>query len=111
MSLDTLLRQDIQIITPATGTDDYGNTTFDWVNATSVTVKGWIQQATSTEVSVGRDTVVADHTLFLHATAVITAYARVWHDGRTFEVVGLPDVMDRPAAGHHLEVHLRSIDG
>jgi head-tail adaptor len=111
MSLTTMLRQDVTILTAPTVTDRYNNAVPDWEHATSVVVKGWVQQTGGTELTTGRDTVIADAVLFLHPDAPITAANRVRQGIRTWEVVGAPNVASRPAGPHHLEVALRSIDG
>lgn len=110
MSLNTLLRQDIQIITPATGIDDYGNVTFDWAHPTTSDELGLLEPGVSAEVTVGRDTVVADAKAFLAVDSAITALSRVVVDGRTYEVVGQPGVWNQGSpATWHTEAFLRAL--
>lgn len=114
VSLDSLLTQDVTVLAPAAGPlDRYNNPTRDWENAAETTHKGRLEQTASTEVTLGRDTVVSDWLLFLPPEAVITPYDRVVVDGRTgeFEVVGLPDIEHTPRGPHHLEVRLAAVTG
>lgn len=111
MSFASLLVEDITIVHAGQTVDRYQDTTDDWSTATRVAVKGRLQQTSTTEVTVGRDTVMADWTLFLGADAVIGPSDRVEANGATYEVVGQPAVVYGRAAPHHLEVRLRSVTG
>lgn len=108
-----MLTQTVDIITPGTAADPYGDTVPDWgAGASHSTTLGFLQQVTSTEDTVDRDTVVSTWRLFLSADAPIAAKDRIVVVGRTFEVVGVPDLLTKPRGGpHHIEAVLVSVDG
>jgi head-tail adaptor len=114
MSIDYRLRQTVTILNPGTKTDEYNNTVPDWDNPTTTIEKGLLEPTQSTEVTVGRDTVISDFLLFLKVTSAITALSRVQVAGvsGTFEAVGLPAVFDQGSAGtRHVEARLVGVSG
>lgn len=103
-----MLRQDVSVINPTTTTDDYGNVVPSWGSGTPE--KGLVEPGVSTEVTVGRDTVVADARAFLAPDSAITALSRVIAAGRTYEVVGQPGLWDQGSPGtRHIEAFLRAL--
>lgn len=111
VSLDTLLTQTVTIIVPGITIDTYENPVLDWPGATRTDVLGRLEQASSVEVTLQRDTVVSDWLLFLHPDVSINPLDRVEADGRVFEVVGAPAPAQAPWGVHHLEVRLRYLEG
>jgi head-tail adaptor len=112
MSFAGQLTQTVTLVAPGSKTDVYNNTVPDWQNTTQVDEPGLIQQASgSTEDQVDRDTVVTDYVLFLLPTSVITSAHRAIEGGRTFEVIGQPDLLRRRQGPHHIEAHLRRVVG
>lgn len=101
------LGQTVTVITPGSTTDEYGNVTPNWTSGTTSTAyDGFLEQTESTEVTVGRDTIVTDWRVLLPAAAVIDEHSRVTAGGRTFEVVGHPHAVETPAGVHHIEARL-----
>lgn len=73
-------------------------------------VLGKLEQRSAQEVTSGRDTLISDFVLYLFPDVVVTAYDRVVDRfGRTFEVVGTPNMQSRPGSDHHLVVNLRFV--
>lgn len=69
---------------------------------------GRLEQRAAQEVTDGRDTFVSDWVLYLHPDVVVNGRDRVVDGfGRTFEVVGAPDMERTPRGPHHLVVNLR----
>jgi len=110
MSLTTLLTQTASVITIGpTGTDAYNVPTFGDTDSTDYPCR--LQETAAAEVSVGRDTVIADLLLFLPPDAVITAADRVTVDGVTYEVLGVPNAVQGGVGVHHIEAHVREVTG
>ena len=112
MSIARMLTQTATITdTPKGSTDAEGN----WVPgpgppATS-TEPCRLQHGTSEEVFVGADRIIADALLFLGPATAITGRSEVTVDGKRYQVVGRPAELRTPRGVHHLEVHLRRVDG
>lgn len=92
-----LLPHTIEVITPATATDDYGNTVLDYGDdAARREVKAYVRPATTSVrpagdeyVDIGRD--VVEIAWQVHTNdLVISALDRVVYDGVTYEVDGKP---------------------
>lgn len=114
MSIAFWLRQTVTITNPGSTTDAYGNVAPDWSSVSTATEKGLLEATDSTEVTVGRDTVVSNFLLFLKVDTAVTAYSRVTVTGvsGTFEVVGLPAVFDQGSPGtRHTEARLSTFSG
>jgi hypothetical protein len=103
----------LSVVNPGSTTDEYGNVTPSWTTgATTVTEKGLIQETQSTEVTVGRDTVVTSLIVILPVASVVTSHSRIIANGLTYEVVGNPTVYDTGSPGvRHAEAHLVSSSG
>jgi hypothetical protein len=115
------LSKDLSVVNPGSTTDDYGNVTPDWTT-TPVTEKGLIQETQSTEVTVGRDTVVTNLLALLPVNSAVTSYSRIvkgtptlpidWSATPYYEVVGVPTVYDTGSPGvRHCECHLNTSQG
>jgi hypothetical protein len=111
VSLAGLLIHDVDILTAPDDTNRYGGSDRDWSAASSVTVKGWISQRSTTEDFDGRDAQIDQWILFLHPDDTITAENRVSWSGITFEVDGRPNPAWTPRGLHHQEVPLRVVAG
>lgn len=104
--------KDLTVSDPGSTTDGYGNVIDGWTSPTNTTERGLIQQTQSTEISVGRDTVVSDLVVLLPVDSVVTAYSRIISGGITYEVVGVPAVYDTGSPGlRHTEAHLVTAAG
>lgn len=110
MSIGRLLTQTATITGTAKGAADAeGN----WTPGAGTTTT-WpcrLQDGESTELFEGADRIVADALLFLPAGAPITGRSEVTVDGKPYQVVGRPAELRTPRGVHHLEVHLRRVDG
>lgn len=108
MSIDRLFTTRVTLIEPGSASDGYGGTAPDWDNPSSSTAAmGWLTQLSSTEAIGTRDTTVSGWRLFLPACTYITSKARVYSDGTTYEVDGVPDATQTGRGAHHIEVRLR----
>lgn len=110
MSIGRLLTQTATITdTPKGAADAEGN----WTPGagTSTTSPCRLQDGESTEIFEGTDRIVADALLFLPAGAAITGRSEVTVDAKRYQVVGRPAELRTPRGLHHIEVHLRRIDG
>lgn len=103
---------------PSPSTDDYGNATDGWTEPAGgwPTIPVWIQPiggggsfATS-ETREGRDTITARF-LMLTSELNVTARAKIVHQGRTYEIDGLPMVIGNRLGPHHLEAALLFVEG
>lgn len=105
--------KDLSVVNPGSTTDEYGNVTTSWTTgATTTTERGLIQETQSTEVTVGRDTVVTDKVVLLPVGSTVTSQSRVVANGKTYEVVGDPAVYDTGSPGvRHTEAHLVTFSG
>lgn len=110
MSLASRMNQPLFIATAPLITDEYQNQVRDWDHPTLVGAFGLIEWTGATEVTVDRDTVIANWLLFLPISANVDARSRVTDGTTTYQVVGQPD---RLAVGNnpHIECRLVSIEG
>lgn len=103
---------------PSLVTDEYGNTADGWAEPAGgwPTIPVWIQPVggggnfSTAEVREGRDTITARF-LMLTSELGVTARARIAHQGRTYEVDGLPMVIANRLGPHHLEATLFFVEG
>ncbi len=103
MSLLSLMSEDVQILhREVSGEDSSGVETVDFT--AGATVRTFVAHVATTENVGGRDLVVADWRFMLPAGTAVEAYDRLVHDGRTFEVVGLPIPVIRPGSGEEYRV-------
>lgn len=103
----------LDVVNPGSTTDDYGDVTPSWTTgATTTTERGLIQQTQSTEVTVGRDTIVSDLLVILPVGSAVRSHSRVVQSGKTYEVVGTPTVFDTGSPGvRHTEARLVTSEG
>ena len=109
-----LLPHTVTRVRPATSTDIYGNTTYDYGPAANrKDMAAWLQQNNRTEpLSNGRDPLVQDW-LMVTNDPDVQGYDRIeWADGPlTFEVDGPPAPVSTPAGYHHTESTLKVVAG
>lgn len=74
---------------------------------------GLVQQNSSTEDIIDRDTRITSYTLFLPVTAPVSALSYwTWEDeDRRFTVQGRPEVVNDGTGPHHIEVLGREVEG
>lgn len=89
--------------------DRYGNPVASW--GTGVDYPARVQQETSAETLINRDTRTSVYTAFLPPTATVSALSKVDWQGRTLQVVGDPDMVDGAIGVDHLEVVLEVVSG
>lgn len=92
-------------------TDSRGNPVDTWTYGTPISA--WLEQTEAQEVTRGRETLLSDWLLvFPDPSTAIGGRDRIQDDqGRTFEVVGPPEVVTTPRGPHHVEARLRHVDG
>ena len=114
MSLRSLLNQPIAIQTmaPSSSPDDYGNKPLI-ASGTSTIVLGFIEQMTTAEDLLNRDTTKTHWKCFLPAGTVIGHLDRLTFGSQTFEVDGEPWVVWNPGRQtvSHIVCELVSING
>jgi hypothetical protein len=89
--------------------DEYGDSATSFGDP--VVWQGRLEMTDSKEVTIGRDTVIADFRLFLPPESDIGPFDRVESEGRTFEVVGLPMLEAAPVGPpSHVLAHLRWVE-
>lgn len=110
MSLETLLSRTATITsrTQSGPRDSHGNRA--WVE-TTITSPCYLEQTAEQELTVDRETQIADHLLVLPANAIIDGNDDVEIEGQHFIVVGPPKVFYRFDVVHHVEANLRSLSG
>lgn len=111
MSLASLLDEVCTIVHRAqTGAvDRYNSPT--WVETTTSNVACYIEQTKPTEITIGRETQIADYLAAFLVGTVLDGSDRVIRGSHTFEVVGPPwEVWNpRTASVDHIEANLREI--
>lgn len=110
MSLATLPGVAAVVSTYAAGSaNSHGVPTPSWTD--QAPVWGHLSQGSTSEVTDGYQATIADWLLVLPAGTAITAQDRVKADGKTFEVVGEPWRVTGRQGEHHVEVHVRTVNG
>ncbi|MBQ1122644.1 hypothetical protein [Streptomyces sp. B15] len=118
---DDLLPHLVDVVTPGTRTDRYGNTIDDWSPeaVTRQQARAWMQQNTGSEDTDQRNAQVGEWLMVANPRAVdgqplsVTGKCRIeWPDqGLTFEVAGPPGPAYEPTALHHYEIRLTAVEG
>ena len=115
MSIQSMMTDDVTIITPNYVTDSRNNKAKNWVGAAEVAEKGWMAQTNASasfdELSPNREGTLTEWRLFLRSSAIIDNRCRVRYLGDLFDVVGLPHKAKTPQGFHHIEVPLRLVVG
>lgn len=121
-----LLPHQVVVVTPATSTDAYGNTVYDYgAAATRTTVQAWMQQDQRALVAAQGADPLQQKWLMVTNHSPIPRRARIEWAGHpegavVFELDGRPDPSYNPlaiaAAGgtvspHHTELALKLVDG
>ncbi len=110
MSYDGLLIHTVTVYPWSGGTEDrYGNPIDAW--GTGVEYPARVQQDTSAETLINRDTRQSVYTVFLPPTAVVTALSKIEYNGRTLQVVGDPDEVADSMSTHHKEIVAEAFSG
>lgn len=122
---DRLLPHTVTVVTPATSTDAYGDTVYDYGDAATRTqARAWLQQDQRAQVpAVGADPLQAKWSLVTNHSPV-DRRARIEWPGApggsmTFELDGQPGPLFNPlqmaaaasTAPHHTELTLKIVDG
>jgi hypothetical protein len=107
-----LLPLTVTKVRPASTTDRYGNTVYDYgAAATRTSVAAWIDQASASEETPnGRDVMVGDWKLITNDTDVDAADRIEW-DSVAYELDGPAWPVHTPAGLHHIEARLRRVEG
>ncbi len=112
MGLAQLLTQEVVVVRRSQGAtqDEYGNP----ITSTQSLRDRWparLEQVSGVEVAVGDDRVLTDWVCYLPPETVVDPSDRIEYGGRTFEVVGPPQVLMRAQGPGHLEARLRFVQG
>lgn len=92
-----------------TGKDDYNN---DVIGTTAtVSTVGYVDQTTANEITVDRETYMADWRVFLAAGTPVDGSDRIIHGSQTLEVIGPPHEVWNPRTQriHHVELRCREV--
>jgi head-tail adaptor len=115
--LESALNEEVQILSAARATDEYGQDVPDWddveVLDTLARVQPAAERAGAGETMVGRDQQVADARVWLAPGTPVTGRDRVVVAGDVYEVIGPPL---RPRTiwtdqEHHVRLELRRVWG
>jgi head-tail adaptor len=107
MSLGSLMRRTVTVVTPGIRITAAGDTAEDWTTATRRTTSAWISPDRGRETNRAlRDTITAEWTLIVGPLTPITAHDRVEYQGRTFQVTAHPEDQYSPRGPHHTTVTL-----
>jgi hypothetical protein len=109
---DRLLPLTVTKVRPATSTDRYGSTVYDYgAAATRTTFKAWIDQASAAEETPnGRDTITGGWKLITNHTG-LDALDRIEWAGAAYDLDGPAWPVHTPAGLHHLEARLKRVEG
>jgi hypothetical protein len=108
-----MLPHTVTLVRPATATDNYGNTTYDYgVAATRTSITAWLQQDKRSEpISDGRDPLI-QWWLLITNHEDICGRDRIEHDSTTYDVEGPPEKVYTPSQlFHHTEATLKAVAG
>lgn len=107
-----MLPHTITVVRPATATDAYGTTTYDYgAGATRTAMAGWMQQDRRGEPRTDGREPLEQRWLLITNHADIAGRDRVEWSGPTMEVEGPPEPVYTPAGYHHTEATLRAVAG
>jgi hypothetical protein len=108
MSLTGMLTETVTVYSPSfDAMDAYGNPQPG--TETSADYPARLEALTSDELLRDRDTIVADWRVFLPPAAVVSPFARIEADGKSFEVHGDPIEQRAPRGIHHIELRLKRV--
>ncbi|WP_431784329.1 hypothetical protein [Streptomyces chumphonensis] len=114
---EAMLPHLVDVLTAGTRTDRYGNEIEDWTTPARQSARAWMQQQTRAEETDQRNAQIGEWTLICNPVdadgdpLTITGASRVEWSGTTFEVAGPPGPAWSPAALHHYEIRLRTVEG
>ena len=111
MSLRRQLTETFTVIRPGEKTDALNNKVADWENPTRVSYPAKLQRLDVAELIAGEQTPVSHWLVFLPPEADVRATDRGEADGKTFELVGPPEVLRTPQGIDHLEARLTLVEG
>jgi hypothetical protein len=106
-----MLPQTVTRVRPATSTDTYGNTTYDYAGGSSASMAAWLQQDNRAEPLADGRAALEQAWLLITNDADVLGRDRIVFGSATFEVQGPPEAVYTPAGFHHLESTLRAVTG
>jgi hypothetical protein len=99
----------VRIITPTVGgTDDYGNPVKTWATLDTV---GFFQPQVGEEMTNRADYQIGDGLVYLPAGTAINGDCRVETLGKTYEVLGPPEVWQAGTTLDYVRAQLRVVEG
>jgi hypothetical protein len=111
MSLAKLLNQPLELHKNSTATlDEYGNQKHTDLGA-PIQIVGYLEQVSTMENTLDRDTIVTDWQAYFPADTNVTAFDRIVFGGQTFEVDGAPWQVYNPRVGSvsHIQAKLKVV--
>ncbi|MEO3976305.1 hypothetical protein [Streptomyces sp. CAU 1734] len=114
---DGLLPHLVEVESPGSRTDPYGNTLPDWTASARAPVRGWMQQESAAEDTDQRNAQISTWLLICNPWTTtgdpLTVHGRdrVHWGARRFEVTGPPGPEYEPGGLHHYEIQLREVHG
>lgn len=107
------LTDTLDVVTPATATDRYGNERYDWATATTRSITARFEQQTSTEPTGDTRAALVGGWRLITNDLTVTGRDRLTYGSPavTFEVVGPPQIQRTPDGVHHLEATARQVTG
>lgn len=111
--LDRFMVHDVELLTPASTTDRYGDTYADWTvpPAGIYGTKGWFTRRTTEEMADGREAITDVYELTLPPDVPATDDMRVVRNGQTYEIRGSVNLAPTPEGTHHQILELRRVVG
>lgn len=107
-----LLPHTVTRIRPATSTDTYGNTNYNYASPTSsASITAWLQQDDRAEPLVDGRAPLEQRWLMVTNSQDVLGRDRITFGALTFEVEGPPEPAYTPRGFHHLEATLRVVAG
>lgn len=115
MSLESLMTDTVEILTPVITVDNRGNQVRNWDAATSFQTKAWITQRGAIELTDHREGSSSDWICFLKKEVSIDSLKRIRYNNGAevlvFKVLGRPQDAKTPQGKHHWEVDLELVEG
>lgn len=104
--------QSVLVLTAGTITDDYHNVMLDWLNASSVLVRGCsVQPGVGGQDVTNREAVTTLYTAWLPLTTLVSDTNRIGYSGTIYDIDGQVERWEVGDALDHLVVRLKAVTG
>lgn len=112
MSLFDRAPHTFNVVTPRLSSDRYGSRTYDYgPAATRTPATGWLQLRTSTDLNEVTRPAGSNAEWILYTRHQVGPLDRIEWQGHSFQVDGLVYPVSSPRGVHHLQIHLRLVEG